>query len=673
MNGAATRSTGWGNRSRGRGAIPALLAAVSLSLLWAGTARAQIELNAQEEQLAGFLLGSANQEREVFELDPILCAVARAKAKDMGARRYYGHVTPEGFGANYLVEAAGYPLPDNWGDDLDANNVESIAAGYETPTSVWNAWMNSAPHRVHLLGQNDFFRSHDRVGIGFASVPGSPYVEYWVVITAPAPVDPRLKIDSPAAGAELLSGSVTVSGTAAGDVPAAEIEGRVENGEGIGPWQPAEAGASWQVLLDGLVPGDNLIRVRSLDASGGVIAEVTRPVWFKMLAPLEVAVEGEGTVTAGFEGVSERELAREYEIEATPDAGMIFLGWEGGASPSGDRVLRFRMAEGLRLVAKFAPDPVRLAAGTHFGYLLVDGAPALVTVTVSSRGVIFVAVDGKGWRGRARVYLKGAGEKILALGGRSLRVTLDAAGGFDVGLAEGGAAPAGLEHLAFDAKTAPNPFAGSYTVALAEVGLLGKGPDGDGFLLVQADVAGRVRVTGATGDGTPVSGRGYLGGDGVLRFGANFSFGKGSLFGEVDLAAARQPGGGTGSFTWTIASAGAVIELAAAASDFDKADPTPFGWESGLARFAGGNLASPIEAPVAVSGTTIKGIAPDGCRVSANMNRGTGLVTGSVSGPNCPGGLRSRGVVLQRIETVTGFFGGKLGPGLMEIGETPAL
>jgi uncharacterized protein YkwD len=113
---------------------------------------------------------------------PILAQVARARAEDMRDRAYFSHTNPDGCGPNYLVTQAGYVLPAYYSTAPPANNIESIAAGYPTPTAAWQGWLSSPPHRAHLLAENDFFARQVEYGIGYAS--GGPYQHYWVVLTA---------------------------------------------------------------------------------------------------------------------------------------------------------------------------------------------------------------------------------------------------------------------------------------------------------------------------------------------------------------------------------------------------------------------------------------------------------------------------------------------------------
>ena len=144
-------------------------------------------LSAEEAAVVAKMAGHPEQPRPSLTCDPILAKVARARAEDMAAHNYFSHTNPEGKGPNLLVMEAGYVLPEWYDHDRDANNLESIAAGFATATEAWNAWMESNGHRTHLLASNSFYADQVKVGVGFASAPGTEFEQYWVVITAPDP------------------------------------------------------------------------------------------------------------------------------------------------------------------------------------------------------------------------------------------------------------------------------------------------------------------------------------------------------------------------------------------------------------------------------------------------------------------------------------------------------
>lgn len=166
----------------------------------------------QEAEIASYMKVEPGQRRPALIYDPILAQVARARAADMAARNYFSHVNPDGIGPNYLVQQAGYVLPDWWGKALTSNYIESIAAGQTTSAATWSSWMGSSGHRTHLLATDAFYADQTRYGVGYFYSATSTYKHYWVVLTAPPslsqPAAPA-KMASPVQGSTLESGAAT--------------------------------------------------------------------------------------------------------------------------------------------------------------------------------------------------------------------------------------------------------------------------------------------------------------------------------------------------------------------------------------------------------------------------------------------------------------------------------
>jgi uncharacterized protein YkwD len=151
-----------------------------------GSGEASIEcgLNEQEQAILASMTLHPDQRRAELVCDAILSLVARARAKDMALRDYFSHTNPDGLGPNSLVRQAGYRLPSWYPSKADANNIESIAAGYRTPAAAWQGWMSSSGHRTHLLGTHNFYAGQTAVGVGYFYLAGSRYGHYWVVLSA---------------------------------------------------------------------------------------------------------------------------------------------------------------------------------------------------------------------------------------------------------------------------------------------------------------------------------------------------------------------------------------------------------------------------------------------------------------------------------------------------------
>jgi hypothetical protein len=117
-----------------------------------------------------------------------LTDAARAHAKDQVARKFWGHVNPDGVGSNQRIIAAGYPLPVGKGingytysDKKDAVNTESIymTQGRDTlPASAWadavdmlivDACVPTRGHRDHVLGVIGTSPLEPEIGVGVAA------------------------------------------------------------------------------------------------------------------------------------------------------------------------------------------------------------------------------------------------------------------------------------------------------------------------------------------------------------------------------------------------------------------------------------------------------------------------------------------------------------------------
>jgi uncharacterized protein YkwD len=112
------------------------------------------------------LLCLMNRARARFGLRPLhtnqcLHRVAARHAHDMVNRRYFAHITPNGWDPGRRARASGYvPRAAAW---IVGENIAWGVAGAARPNWVMRAWMHSPPHRHNIL--NRHFRD---VGIGVA-------------------------------------------------------------------------------------------------------------------------------------------------------------------------------------------------------------------------------------------------------------------------------------------------------------------------------------------------------------------------------------------------------------------------------------------------------------------------------------------------------------------------
>lgn len=97
--------------------------------------------------ISSVLADLANGDRAVNELgtlavNPVLVAVAQAKANDMAAKGYFAHTSPEGRDPWYWFAEGGYRF---------SHAGENLAVDFSDSVAVEEAWMSSPGHRANLL------------------------------------------------------------------------------------------------------------------------------------------------------------------------------------------------------------------------------------------------------------------------------------------------------------------------------------------------------------------------------------------------------------------------------------------------------------------------------------------------------------------------------------------
>ena len=130
-------------------------------------------VNADYEQQVVDLV---NTERANLGLPPYkrvtaLDEAARYHSADLGQDNYFSHDTYDRSGGSLVY------VCNTWariGTYYTGAGAENIAAGYSTPASVMNGWMNSSGHRTNILSTNNW-----EIGVGYATYSGSTYYRYW--------------------------------------------------------------------------------------------------------------------------------------------------------------------------------------------------------------------------------------------------------------------------------------------------------------------------------------------------------------------------------------------------------------------------------------------------------------------------------------------------------------
>ncbi|NJR64319.1 MAG: CAP domain-containing protein [Leptolyngbyaceae cyanobacterium CRU_2_3] len=104
-----------------------------------------------------------------LKLNAKLSAAAYKHSRDMALNDFFNHTGSDGSRAADRISKQGY----NYG-----NAGENIAAGYTTPETVFQGWMNSPGHRANILYPNV-----KEIGVGFYFLSNdsgkAPYQYYW--------------------------------------------------------------------------------------------------------------------------------------------------------------------------------------------------------------------------------------------------------------------------------------------------------------------------------------------------------------------------------------------------------------------------------------------------------------------------------------------------------------
>lgn len=139
-------------------------------------------------QLFTLMRTDDRQGRARLTWNDTLAAVAQDRIENMAKLRWEGHIDPFGYGPNHWVRVAGYALPAEWDDHK--NYIESLQWGgnekiEDAKREVWEPWIASEPHRIHILGLNRFFAAQTQVGIASYYLKSSNHGWYHSIITAP--------------------------------------------------------------------------------------------------------------------------------------------------------------------------------------------------------------------------------------------------------------------------------------------------------------------------------------------------------------------------------------------------------------------------------------------------------------------------------------------------------
>jgi uncharacterized protein YkwD len=135
-------------------------------------------IHPKAQELAAILINSSQQLHPKLVCNSTLAQAANAKAKLMAENKRVDHIlnrqTP-----NQLLRSYGIDLPRIY--EPSGNQVEAISGGKETAQSAFDYFMTSPPHKAHLLGENEFYKTQNEIAVGYYYDFYTPHEHYWVV------------------------------------------------------------------------------------------------------------------------------------------------------------------------------------------------------------------------------------------------------------------------------------------------------------------------------------------------------------------------------------------------------------------------------------------------------------------------------------------------------------
>ena len=144
-----------------------LALAVSMPLFAFDTTRGQARVPVLHGLSAEALVAAMNRVRAAEGLGPLrinamLTAAADDRMRDMFAKHYFDHVSPDGIDPFSWVDRRGYHYTEVG---------ENLAVGYRSAADVVDGWMHSEHHRENVLGSH-----FEEIGISIADAsPTRPF------------------------------------------------------------------------------------------------------------------------------------------------------------------------------------------------------------------------------------------------------------------------------------------------------------------------------------------------------------------------------------------------------------------------------------------------------------------------------------------------------------------
>ncbi len=148
--------------------------------------------NDHAHKLAQLIQANNNQQRKELACNPKLNEIALIKANLMLQKQNVWHNVGN-MSPNQLLRHHGFKLPKTY--PFFGNQVEAIAGGKDSPETLFKDFVNSTPHRMLLLGENEFFKNQNQMGVAYIKDLSTDHQHYWVVIIAATHSNQNIKTE----------------------------------------------------------------------------------------------------------------------------------------------------------------------------------------------------------------------------------------------------------------------------------------------------------------------------------------------------------------------------------------------------------------------------------------------------------------------------------------------
>jgi len=220
----------------------------------------------------------------------------------------------------------------------------------------------------------------------------------------PSGKPPTVTLTYPTPNVTVTSNPLTVTGTAAGELPISSIFYSLGLLYTVEPnlFTNAPGGTNWFFTAD-IPPGTNYLELSSVDSAGQRSTYVARTFFHSVPEPLSLTITGSGSGTViGATNGQPLEIGRYHILTARPARGHLFGGWTGsvflfrGLSPGATRHYlttdRFFMYSNATLTATFVTNPFAPMKGTYSGLFYNTNVPfqpgGLLTFAVTDSGKV---------------------------------------------------------------------------------------------------------------------------------------------------------------------------------------------------------------------------------------------------------------------------------------------